>query len=159
MLRNNSVAPDFELIDQSGNKHSLVQYKGKVVVLMFHRGRFCPTTDRFLTAYQDFIARLKELGVVLLSISADTVADQAYLSEHFRIKYPLLSDDGCAVAVKYGLYTDDSKSKIFCEPGIVIIDSEGKVAYSVISSGPKGLPSPGDIIPVLLYMHSHGGKY
>lgn len=159
MLRNNSVAPDFELVDQSGNKHTLSQYKGKVVILMFHRGRFCPTTDRFLTSYQDVFARFNELKIVLLSISADSKEDQKFLSDQFRIKYPLLSDEGCAVAVKYGLYTDDSRSKIFCEPGIVIVDVSGNVAYSIVSSGPKGLPSPGDILPVLLYMHSHDGKY
>lgn len=159
MLRNNSQAPEFELSDHSSTKHSLAQYKGKPVVLMFHRGRFCPTTDRFLTAYQDFYARLKELGITLLSLSADKIEDQKFLAEHFRIGYPLLSDDGCAIAVKYGLYTDDRKGSLFCEPGIVIVDAEGKVAYSVISSGPKGLPSPLDLVPVLLYMHSHGGKY
>ena len=47
----------------------------------------------------------------------------------------------------------------YAEPGLVIIDKDLEVAYSVLSSGPKGLPQPGDVLPVLLYMASHGEKY
>ena len=47
----------------------------------------------------------------------------------------------------------------YAEPVLFIVDVDGKVAYFTIASGPKGLPSPGDIAPVLLYMKGHGGRY
>lgn len=159
MLRNGTPAPDFTLLNANEEPVSLSSYIGKIICLIFLRGRFCPTTDKFLAAYQDFYSRMKELGVVLIGISADSPSDHRFYAEHLRVKFPLLTDPDFNVCNQYGLYRDQHKGRDFSEPGLVVIDIDGKVCYSVLSSGPKGLPLPGEVAPVLLYMHSHGGKY
>ncbi len=160
MLKNGTKAPYISLLNHDGVQVDSNASSGKVTVLFFHRGKFCPTTDRFLTAYQDVYGRLKELSVGLVAVSTDSVDDNHALAERFKIRYPLLSDPAFAVASQYGVYRGEHHDgRPFAEPALIVIDVDGKVAYSVISSGPKGLPSPGDVIPVLLYMHSHGGRY
>lgn len=42
---------------------------------------------------------------------------------------------------------------------MVIVDKEGNTAYSILASGPKGFPGPGDIAAILIYMFVHEGKY
>ena len=172
MLKNGEPAPLFSLPDAKGAIWSSFGHDGKelsdpqahperkITVMIFHRGVFCPTTDRFLTAYQDFYRRMKELAVDLIAISTDKVEANAELGERLKVTFPLLADGDFSVAQKYGVYRGEKRSgALFCEPALVIVDVEGKVAYSVISSGPKGLPQPGDVAAVLLYMHTHQGKY
>ena len=103
---------------------------------------------------------MKDMGINLLAISTDSLEDSEFLSENFRLSFPLLSDPDFKVCELFHTYKDERKSgRVYSEPAVIIIDVEGKIAYSVISSGPKGLPSPGDLAPVLLYMHFHEGKY
>lgn len=160
MLRNGSVAPDFSLESLNGADISLNSFKGKPVILIFVRGKFCPTTYRYLAAYQDFYGRIKDLGCELICICTDKNEDLLTLSNEIHISFPLLSDVEHTVGDNYGVYKDLRKSgRAFSEPAVIIVDKNGKIAYQVISSGPKGLPSPGDIAPVLLYMWKHEGVY
>ena len=160
MLRNGVPAPDFTLNNYDGTSWKLKSALGKPLALIFFRGRFCPTSDRFLAAYQDIIPRLKELKISLVAISCDPKEEHRYLRDALRLSFPLLSDPNFSVCGAYGLYrVERGNGGSFCEPGVVVIDKDGRVAYSVISSGPKGLPSPGDLLPVLLYMFTHEGRY
>ena len=160
MLRNLVEAPDFELSTHDEKKIKLSDLRGKPVVLLFFRGQFCPTSRKFLINYQDFYQRITELGVELLAISRDLPAVSAEMRERYSIKFPLLSDPDLAIATKYETYVDQRKDgSFYTEPALIIVDAEGKVAYSVISSGSKGLPSVEDIAGILIYMSTHQGKY
>lgn len=159
MIRNGEKAPSFELVDQNDSKISSGGLFSKSAVVCFHRGAFCPTTDRFLTTYQDFYGRLTELSMSLAFISCDPSEESKVLAERLKIKFPILSDPDAHIGKQYGVYMSDNPRRTFYEPALFITDVNGAVAYSVISSGPKGLPGPGEIAPILLFMHTHGGKY
>ena len=160
MLRNADKAPAFSLQNQTGTAVDLASFDGKPLVIIFVRGAFCPTTNRFLTAYQDFYKRIQDLGMELVSISTDDVATAAGLKEKLSLTFPLLSDSDGSIAKSYGVYLEQKRSGgTFAEPAVFIIDQDGEIAYYTISSGPKGLPDPGAIAPILIYMHANGGKY
>lgn len=160
MLKNGTPAPQFTLPSHDGSDFTLADHKGKVTVLIFHRGKFCPTTDRFLASYQDFSGRMKEMNMELVAISTDALENQVALAQNLRVKFPLLTDKDFSVCEQYGVYRSNfSHGAPYAEPALIVIDVDGKVCYSVISSGPKGLPLPGDVAPVLLYMNTHGGRY
>lgn len=160
MLRNGESAPAFSLLDQDGATHDLAALSGKPIVLLFFRGAFCPTTWKSIPAWQDFSRSMQDLGAELLGLSSDTPEHHAEMRERFRLTFPLLSDPDLQISKLYGVYPNWVESRgHFGEPALVIVDSEGKVAYSVISSGPKGLPEPGSIAPILIYMSFRGGKY
>ena len=160
MLRNGTPAPEFSAFNSEGEQTSLSALRGRPVVLIFTRGQFCPTTDRFLTAWQDFYKRIGDLDMELLAISTDSVDTNIELKQRLRLSLPLLSDPEVSIANQYGVYIEDKHSGgQFAEPALFVIDKDGDIAYSIISSGPKGLPDPGAIAPILVYMHTHGGKY
>lgn len=160
MLKNSEPAPLFTLADQNGKEHSLASYKGKAVVLLFFRGKFCPTTKKSLTTWQDFTGSLDDLGVKILSISYDTQENHLFLKNKYDLTFPLLSDPGLKVSKEYGIYVSHFEPYgDFGEPAVVVVDSESNAAYSVISSGPKGLPDPGAVAPILIYMSARNGKY
>ena len=159
MLRNGQTAPIFSLPSDLGKEFSNSTVK-EPYILFFFRGKFCPTTDKFLASYQDFDGRLEELGFRVIGISADEKEDLLKLRSNLRVRFPLLTDKNCTVAKQYGVYINEGGPYgDYPEPALFIVDVDGNIAYFTISSGPKGLPSPGDIVPVLLYMKNHGGRY
>ncbi len=83
----------------------------------------------------------------IVAICSDTTENHYELHQKHALKFSLLSDPTCEVLKAYEAYIDTRKNgQEFCEPALYILDNNGKVAYSVISSGPKGLPDPGAIV-------------
>jgi len=160
MLTNGSRAPQFALTAQDGKIHSLADYAGRPLVLFFFRGRFCPTSKRYLIQWQEFDRKVHNLGARLLAISYDTIENHAWMAERYDIRFPLLSDSNLEVSRSYGVYIDRHEDGFdHGEPGFIIIDKDGKIAYSLLASGPKGFPSPGELSAILIYMFVHEGKY
>lgn len=161
MLRNGDDASNFELGSSKEKTLRLGDYKGKMVILLFFRGAWCPTTDKFLTDYQDFYSRIiDELKGELIGISTDSYQAHKELAERLRLEFPLLSDLTFEVSNAYGVYKQTKRDgTVFGEPALVIVDAKGKIAFSVISSGPKGLMSAPNLAPVMIYMESHKGTY
>lgn len=123
-------APDFTLLDQFGNSHTLSEYRGKTVVLNFW-ATWCPYCVREMPEIQ---ALYKEYGlnqedVVILGVANPTSEEYprandvsleqvtAYL-EKGRYEYPVVMDLSGQVFGSYGVTS---------LPTTVFIDSEGKV--------------------------------
>lgn len=160
MITNGTEAPAFNLIGDDGKNYALADYVGRPLILFFFRGRFCPTSKRYLIQWQEFDRKVHNLGARLLAISYDTVENHAWMAERYDIRFPLLSDPTLEVSRSYGVYIDRHEDGFdHGEPGLIIIDKEGNVSYSLLASGPKGFPGPGDIASILIYMFVHEGKY
>jgi peroxiredoxin len=160
MLKNGQEAPSFTLMADDGAEHTLAQYSGKPLVALFFRGKFCPTSKRYLIEWQEFSRKVQNLGGAFVAISHDSVDTQAWMKNQYGLRIPLLSDKGVEVAKSYGAYVDYKEGEgEYSEPALVILYKDQKVAYSVISSGPKGFPGPGEIAAILIYMFVHEGTY
>ena len=163
MLRNLTAAPDFTLLDDSANEHSLSElHGGKLLVIHFFRGAFCPTARRDLMMYNDVYDRIRTLDANLITISVDTTDDLRRLRHHLGLQYPLLSDLGFIVSQTYGVYRSDETDEgpqPHGEPAVFIVDVQGRIAYSQIQSGPKAHANPAEIVLMLLFMSQNEGRY
>jgi peroxiredoxin len=162
MLRNGTIAPDFTLRDQDGTEQSLGALRdGKVLVINFFRGTFCPTARRDLINLNDAGRRTESLGAKIVGISADAPEQLRYLRRHLDLQFTLLSDVDYEVSPQYGVYEseDGEGPPRHAEPALVVIDANGNTAWSQIQSGPKGLTGAGELFQILLVMHANGGVY
>ena len=162
MLRNQTSAPEFSLLDQDGQQRTLSELRGDQPLLLFYyRGAFCPTSAKQMTDYADIYSRFEPLGAQLVAVSVDSPETSREYADKMRIKFPLLSDTEFKMASDYGVYKSDDEEgpQPHGEPAVFIIDSDGKIAYSQIQTGPKGSANPAELALVLLYMRDNGGKY
>jgi len=163
MLRNKAAAPDFSLTDIDGNVVSLKDvHQGRPLVLLFFRGEFCPTARRDLQAYADIYNRAQALGAELVGISADTPANHGVLRNDLWIPFPLLSDPTFAASTAYGVYKSDDVGEgpePHGEPALFIVDADGRIAYSQVMTGPKGIAAPAEVAMILVYMAMNQGRY
>jgi peroxiredoxin len=128
-----SVAPDFELSDQHGNKVSLSSFKGKKnVVLLFYPFSFTGTCTGELCAMRDDLSPFQNEDVELLAISCDSMFTQRVFAEREGYKFPVLADfwPHGAVAKSYGIFEETRGCSL---RGTFIIDKEGVVRWQVVN--------------------------
>ena len=133
-IRIGDLAPDFELVNQFGEKVSLSSFRGKKnVVLVFFPFAFTGTCTGELCALRDDLSAFQNENIELLAISCDAMFTQKVFAEKEGYNFPLLSDfwPHGAVASKYGVFNEDRGLAL---RGTFIIDQAGIVRWSVINS-------------------------
>ena len=125
------VAPEFELMNQHGEKISLASFQGeKAVVLLFYPFAFSGTCTGELCALRDDLSAFQNDDVQLLAISCDHMFSQRAFAEQEGYKFPVLSDywPHGAVAKSYGVFEE---ARGCATRGSFIIDKAGILRWQV----------------------------
>ncbi len=122
-----SIAPDFELLDQTNSSHNLKDYQGKWIALYFYPKDDTPGCSKEACAFRDNIAVLQSLSVVVFGVSVDNVDSHAKFAKKFSLQFPLLADSGGTIAKQYGSLTSIGPVK-FAKRHTFIIDPNGQIA-------------------------------
>ena len=97
------AAPDFRLLDQKGDWHTLEQYRGKWVALYFYPKDDTPGCTTEACNFRDNIFAFRERGAVILGVSLDDVESHKEFAEKYSLPFSLLSDAEAEVADQYGV--------------------------------------------------------
>lgn len=104
-VRAGDPAPDFELTDQSGQVHSIEDYRGKWVALYFYPKDDTPGCTTEACEFRDNIFAFKKLDCQILGVSLDDVDSHKEFSEKYSLPFPLLADTEGRTADAYGVKT------------------------------------------------------
>ena len=104
MLQTGEPAPDFALTDPAGRRVSLADLAGKHVILYFYPKDDTPGCTKEACGFRDSWDDLRDLGAVVLGVSADGADSHRRFRKKYRLPFPLLSDPGRAVMRAYGAY-------------------------------------------------------
>jgi thioredoxin-dependent peroxiredoxin len=105
-LRPGDEAPDFTLLDQSGNDVSLASFLGRQVLVYFYPKADTPGCTTQACSLRDALESIGETGVI--GISPDPPKRQAAFDKKYGLGFPLLSDADHAVAEAYGVWVKRS---------------------------------------------------
>lgn len=97
-------AIDFSLYDQNGKIHKLSDYFGKWIVLYFYPKDDTPGCTKEACGFRDNLKILKDIGVIILGISSDSVSSHKKFSEKYNLNFPILSDEKKEVIKKYSAW-------------------------------------------------------
>lgn len=103
-LRAGSMAPDFELQDESGARRRLSDLRGRPVVLYFYPADDTPGCTKEACSFRDGYAAYEAGGVLLLGVSPDTVRSHAKFRKKHGLPFSLLADPGHRVCSLYGVW-------------------------------------------------------
>ena len=92
MLEIGTKAPDFRLLDQNGEEHTLEDYKGKKVILYFYPKDNTPGCTKQACGFTLLYPQFTEKGAVVLGVSKDTVASHKKFEEKQELAITLLAD-------------------------------------------------------------------
>lgn len=120
-------APDFDLPDETGKRHSLSDYTGKWVVLYFYPKDDTPGCTVEACSLRDARDNIVELGAEVIGISKDGASSHDKFKAKHSLNFTLLSDENTETIQAYGAWG----KKIYGVAGTLrktfIINSEGEV--------------------------------
>ena len=129
------AAPQFKLKDQYGKTHTLADYKGKVILLVFE-ATWCPDCVKEMPALQNLHERFSKEGnaAVVIGVMSPTFKRtsketevKAFLKEKGQT-YPVLMDRKDKLFDAYGV-------KLI--PTNIVIDKDGTVAEIALDTTPE----------------------
>jgi peroxiredoxin len=145
MIAVGDAAPDFSLLDQDGTETSLSDFRGGKLLIVFYPGDFSPVCSDQFSVYREGVAdELAAAGIQLIGISVDSFFAHKAFQEKLGVDTRLLSDfePKGEVAKAYGSYFEPMG---FANRTLVLIDEDGKVAWTYESPSPGEFPGP-DIV-------------
>jgi len=123
-------APAFTLVDLSGKKVSLADFKGKPVVIDFW-ATYCAPCKLEMPWFEEFTAKYKGQGLVVLGVDQDDSVGKdavAQAAKRTGVTYPILMPDKTIATVyKLGDYL----------PQTFFVDKNGTVVEEVIGGRSK----------------------
>jgi peroxiredoxin len=148
MIAAGEPAPDFTLRDQDGEKVSLADFRGRKVLLVFYPGDFSPVCGDQLSIYQEVKPEIAAKGVELVGISVDSFFSHQAFREKLGLDITLLSDfePKGEVARAYGSYVEGMG---FANRTLVLVDEDGRVAWTYESPNPGEFPGANVIFDAL----------
>ncbi|MET0559139.1 MAG: redoxin domain-containing protein [Solirubrobacterales bacterium] len=148
MIAVGESAPDFTLRDQDGEKVSLTDFRGRKLLLIFYPFDFSPVCSDQLSLYQEVKPEIEAKGVTLVGVSVDSPHAHKAFQEKLGIDTTLLSDfePKGEVARAYGSFLDDFG---MANRTLVLVDSDGKVAWTYESPNPGEFPGANVIFDAL----------
>ena len=140
-LKPGDKAPAFTLLDQSGQKTKLSDFKGRKVLVYFYPKADTPGCTQQSCGLRDIAGDVGDTAIV--GISPDKVAAQAKFDTKYSLGFPLLSDEDHAVAEAYGVWGEKSmygRKYMGIVRSAFLIDEKGKIADAWYKVSPKDTP-------------------
>lgn len=140
-LEPGTTAPAFTLLDDTGAKVSLKDYKGKTVVLYAYPAAMTPGCTTQACDFRDSLDSLAAHDIVVIGISPDKPEKLAKVRERDGLTFPLVSDPDHAVLEKYGAWGEKSmygKTVTGVIRSTFVISPTGKLQHAFYNVKAKG---------------------
>jgi peroxiredoxin Q/BCP len=131
MLENGRKAPDFELADQNGQRHSLTSLLEEgPLILYFYPADFTPGCTKEACSFRDLHQDLLRARLRVVGVSPQDVDSHRRFADKHDLNFTLLSDPDKTVIKAYDL---DGPLGIAVRRGTYLIDRDGRIQDSVLA--------------------------
>lgn len=153
-----NALPAFTLKTADGHLIDSASLHGKVTLLLFYRGNWCPLC---MAQIQEIAARYRELaqrGVQVLLVSPQPQDHSKALSARFDAPMQFLVDEGNAAAMALGIAAPDGLpmglqamgyNSDTVLPTVLLIDRDGRIAWNHLTDNYRLRPEPDTFIAVI----------
>lgn len=134
-IENGIEAPDFTLKTQDDKEWKLSAHRGKNIVLLFYPLDWSPTCEKENCKISNEPIFSDFKNTVVVGISRDSTWSHKAWKASKGIKHDLLADPLLEVTKKYGL--QHPAVPFISHRATVIVDKDGKVAFSQVQENTK----------------------
>lgn len=129
-LKAGDQAPEFVSLDDSGNKISLSDFRGKKIILYFYPKDDTPGCTLEACNLRDEYAELRKQGFVVIGVSPDGVASHAKFKNKYQLPFQLVADPEKNILNAYGVFGPKNmygKEVMGVYRTTFVIDEQGKI--------------------------------
>ena len=131
MLPNDSKAPEFDLADQAGRRHTLKSLlAGGPLILYFYPADFTPGCTREACSFRDLHQELLRARLRVVGVSPQDVDSHKRFAEQHGLNFTLLADPDKQAVKAYDL---DGPLGFGVRRGTYLIGKDGRIKDSVLA--------------------------
>lgn len=131
MLEKGAMAPEFELPDQDGRRHTLESLLADgPVVLYFYPADFTPGCTKEACSFRDLHQELLRAKLRIVGVSPQDVDSHRRFADRYHLNFLLLADPDKTVIKAYDL---DGPLGFGVRRGTYLIGRDGRVRDSVLA--------------------------
>ena len=131
MLANGQKAPEFELADQDGRKHTLkALLKDGPLILYFYPADFTPGCTKEACSFRDLHQDLLKAKLRVVGVSPQDVDSHRRFADKHGLNFPLLADLDKKAVKAYEL---DGPLGFGVRRGTYLIGADGRIQDSVLA--------------------------
>ncbi|CAB4904956.1 unannotated protein [freshwater metagenome] len=141
MLKEGSLAPEFELLDQHEKNFSLKKLSKRIVLVYFYPKADTPGCTQQSCGLRDIADQIGK--TVIVGISPDKPSKLLKFDEKYSLGFTLLSDDTNSVAKKYKVWKKKSlygREYMGIERSAFLINGKGEIVHAWYKISPKDTP-------------------
>ena len=106
MVEEGKQAPEFELENDSGEKVTLGDLRGKSVILYFYPKDDTPGCTTEACEFRDAYERFREQNIEVIGVSPDAAESHRKFKDKYELPFPLLADPDHTAAEAYGVWKE-----------------------------------------------------
>jgi len=158
--------PELPVKNEKGERVDISKPAGDYYwrMIVTHRGNHCPKCTQYLQSLNCYVPRLLDIGIDVVAVSGDS---QDQLKDHLEetgIEFPMYCGLTIEQMTLLGLYISEiapwkDSDHIFSEPGMFIINAEGRVQIIDICNSPFMRPDLDLLVSGLEWMRQPGVEY
>jgi peroxiredoxin Q/BCP len=125
-------APNFSLPDDTGTVRSLLEFRGRPLVLYFYPKDDTPGCTTEACNFRDDYSIYAKAGVEILGVSPDTSKSHAKFKAKYRLPFPLLADaehEVCELYKVWGLKKMMGREYMGVFRTTYLIDKDGMIIH------------------------------
>ena len=104
MIKENTKAPNFNLLSTANKKYSLNDSLGKYLVLYFYPKDDTPGCTLETNEFNKLLSKFKKLQCEVYGISKDSLKSHYKFKDKYKIKFDLLADEELKVLKQYKVW-------------------------------------------------------
>ncbi|MEO1115965.1 MAG: redoxin domain-containing protein [Pseudomonadota bacterium] len=133
-------------------------------MVVIYRGKHCPICTKYLKELEEIAPELSRIGVDIVAASADPEERARAQAGDAGVSFPVGTDLSVRDMRKLGLYVSDPRSpeetdRPFAEPGLYVVNDEGKLQVVDISNAPFARPALSSILMGLNFIKNPANNY
>ena len=131
MLEKGAMAPEFDLPDQDGRRHTLKSLLADgPVVLYFYPADFTPGCTKEACSFRDLHQELLRAKLRIVGVSPQDVDSHRRFADRYHLNFLLLADPDKSVIKAYDL---DGPLGLSVRRGTYLIGRDGRIRDSVLA--------------------------
>ncbi len=156
-LKPGQPLPDFQAVDEDGNRVSSSELAGTPAILLFVRGSWCPFCSKQVANLTRVYKEITDSGAKLILITPKPLATTRRVAEIFEVDFEFWLDDSLEIVKQLGLVLEagvpDDHRKEYGEdtlwPTSLVVDANGMIRFTELSRFIADRPSPEKLLKVL----------
>lgn len=156
-LKPGRLLPEFQAVDEDGNRLSSRDLAGSPTIMLFVRGSWCPFCSRQVADLTGVYKEITDCGAKLILVTPKPLETTRRVADIFGVEFDFWLDESLEIAKKLGIFVEagvpDEQRKEYGEdtlwPTSLVIDADGVIRFSELSKFLVDRPDPEKLLNVV----------